>query len=340
MTWAHEIELKLLLFRLEVRARLKAARRLFKKKPQYWNPHANHPNVPEGIAIVAMFKNEGPYLAEWLEFHLMLGVRHIYLYENGSTDEWQSAVAPYIRDGVVTLFPWRNFFGGPQQTLAYDHALANFGMDYKWMAFIDLDEFMFPVSGDSLEETMKTLEHLPAISMPWFTYGHGGHDKKPEGLVIRNFIERAAFPPIAAQYTLLKHKSIVNPRAISPGIGIHTIVTLEHGPVLINDRGRVYPHHRVRVLEYATADHIRLNHYFTRSKEEFHAKLMRGRAGKGGAVDYHALDRRVAQYHRHIEKDTEIWRFIPELERRLAVRFGRSQPHAVQQAAAPVAAAE
>ena len=60
MTWAHEIELKLLLFRLEVRARWKAAKRLFKKKPQYWNPHAGHPNVPEGIAIVAMFKNEGP----------------------------------------------------------------------------------------------------------------------------------------------------------------------------------------------------------------------------------------------------------------------------------------
>jgi hypothetical protein len=39
----------------------------------------------------------------------------------------------------------------------------------------------------------------------------------------------------------------------------------------------------------------------------------------------HHLDQRVAQYHRHIENDTEIWRFIPELERRLALRFGQDQ---------------
>jgi hypothetical protein len=336
MKWAHETELRLLLFREAVRARLTAAKRLFKKRPKRWNPVAGHPNIPHGIAIAAMFKNEGPYLAEWLEFHLMVGVRHIYLYENGSTDDWQPAVAPYIRDGVVTLLPWRNFYGGPQQRLAYDHAVANFGMDYRWMAFIDLDEFMFPVSGNSLDETLKKLEHLPAISMPWFMYGPSGHEKKPDGLVIGNFIERAAFPPIAAQYTLLKFKSIVNPRAIAHGMDIHTFLTLKEGAVLINDRGQFYPHHLMRVLEYATADHIRLNHYFTRSKEEFQNKLKRGRAGKAGAVDMHALDQRVAQYHRHIEKDTEIWRFIPELERRLAIRFGQAQPHIVAKAAASV----
>jgi hypothetical protein len=330
MKWAYDAELRLLLFREAVRARVKGFKRTFKKKSVPWNPIANHPRVPDGIAIAAMFKNEGPYIAEWLEFHLMVGVRHIYLYENGSTDNWRDAVAPYIRDGVVTLIPWQNFYGRQQQTLAYDHAFANFGPDYKWMAFIDLDEFMFPTRGNSLEETMKTLEHLPAISLPWFMYGPGGHEKKPDGLVIKNFIERAAWPPIPAQYTLYKFKSIVNPRAIIPGIGIHTFATLEHGAVLINDRGQIYPHHQMRVLDYASADHIRLNHYFTRSEEEFQNKLRRGRAGKAGRVDMHALDQRVAQYHRCVEKDTEIWRFVPELERRLAARFGK--PHAAEKA--------
>jgi hypothetical protein len=210
------------------------------------------------------------------------------------------------------------------QKMAYDHALANFAMPYRWVAFIDIDEFMFPVKGSSLPDTMKQLEHLPAISMPWFMYGHGGHEKKPHGLVIRNFTERSAFPPIASQYTLLKFKSIFNPRAVAK-VGIHSFETVDEGEVLINDRGQIYPHHQMRVLEYATADHIRLNHYFTRSKEEFRAKLMRGRVDQAGKVDMHHLDQRVAQYHRHIENDTEIWRFIPELERRLALRFGQDQ---------------
>jgi hypothetical protein len=328
MTWAHEAELQLLLVREAVRAKLQGLRRLLRKDDPLWNPIVDHPNTPRGIAIAAMFKNEGPYLAEWIEFHLMVGVRHIYLYENGSTDDYQAAVAPFIRDGVVTLIPWRNFYRLPQQALAYAHAIGNFGMDYRWMAFIDIDEFLFPVAGTSLDDTMKKLEHLPAISMPWFMYGHGGHERKPDGLVIKNFIERAAFPPITSQYTLFKTKSIVNPRAISHNLGIHTFWTLEDGPVLINDRGEFYPHHRLRVLAFATADYIRLNHYFTRSKEEFQAKLKRGRAGKAGKVDMHALDQRAMQYHLHVERDTEIWRFIPELERRLAARFDRARHQA------------
>jgi hypothetical protein len=339
MKWVYDAELRLLLFREAVRSKLKRFKNRSKKQGPRWNPIADSPRVPEGIAIAAMFKNEGPYIAEWLEFHLMVGVRHIYLYENGSTDNWQDAVAPYIRDGVVTLLPWRNFYGKQQQTLAYDHAMANYGPDYKWMAFIDLDEFMFPAKGNSLEETMKMLEHLPAISMPWLMYGPGGHNKKPEGLVIKNFIERAAWPPIPAQYTLYKFKSIVNPRAVAQGIGIHTFETLKDGPVLINDRGQVYPHHQMRVLDYASIEHIRLNHYFTRSEEEFQNKLRRGRAGKAGKVDMHALDQRVAQYHRHIERDIEIWRFIPELERRLAIRFNRTyMPAPIDEAPVIVAA--
>lgn len=317
MAFTYEFELRLLLLREAVRARLFKA---LSKPKRRTNPISRNPSTPDGIAIAAMFKNEAPYIAEWLEFHLMVGVRHIYLYENGSTDDYRSAVAPYIRDGVVTLLPWRNFYDAPQQTLAYYHAIGNFGMNYRWMAFIDLDEFMFPVNGNSLVETLKGLEHLPAISMPWFMYGHSGHDQKPDGLVVRNFTERAAFPPIASQYTLLKYKSIVNPRAVTH-VGIHTFATADEGNVLINDRGQIFPHHQLRVLEYATADYIRLNHYSTRSKQEFQAKLKRGRAGKFGKVDMHALDQRVEQYHRHIEADTEIWRFVPELERRLASRF-------------------
>ena len=32
-------------------------------------------------------KNEGPYLKEWLKFHLMTGVEHFNLYDSNSDDE-------------------------------------------------------------------------------------------------------------------------------------------------------------------------------------------------------------------------------------------------------------
>src|SRR5207248_10986601 len=55
------------------------------------------------LAICAIFKNEAPYLREWIEFHRLVGVSHFYLYRNGSTDDWEPVLRPYIGDGIATI---------------------------------------------------------------------------------------------------------------------------------------------------------------------------------------------------------------------------------------------
>ncbi len=40
-----------------------------------------------GIALVAIVKDEARYIGEWNAFHTNLGVRSIYIYDNGSADE-------------------------------------------------------------------------------------------------------------------------------------------------------------------------------------------------------------------------------------------------------------
>lgn len=39
------------------------------------------------LAVCAIFKDEAAYLREWLDFHLLMGVEHFYLYDNGSSDQ-------------------------------------------------------------------------------------------------------------------------------------------------------------------------------------------------------------------------------------------------------------
>ena len=34
------------------------------------------------VSICAMYKNEAKYILEWIEYHLMIGVDHFYLYNN------------------------------------------------------------------------------------------------------------------------------------------------------------------------------------------------------------------------------------------------------------------
>lgn len=129
------------------------------------------------VAICAIFKNEGVILHEWLSYHLSIGVDHIYLYNNFSTDNYLEILKPYINDGVVTLIDWPYERG---QMTAYSHCYDNYGNDCKWLGFIDLDEFVVPISKNSIKEFLSQYKSYPAIMMYWKMFGTSGlleHDK-------------------------------------------------------------------------------------------------------------------------------------------------------------------
>ena len=44
--------------------------------------------VPYELGIVAIFRNEAKNLREWIEYHRLAGVEHFWLYNHGSTDNW------------------------------------------------------------------------------------------------------------------------------------------------------------------------------------------------------------------------------------------------------------
>ena len=58
------------------------------------------------VSVCAIFKNEAPYLKEWIEFNRIVGVEHFYLYNNNSEDNYEEIIAPYIKKGLVTLVQW------------------------------------------------------------------------------------------------------------------------------------------------------------------------------------------------------------------------------------------
>ena len=93
------------------------------------------------LAVVAILKNEGPYLKEWLDYHLLAGVDHFYLYDNESPDNQAEVVRPYVESGLVDYFPAP---GKVMQMATYNNAIKNFKFQCRYMAFIDGDEFVYP----------------------------------------------------------------------------------------------------------------------------------------------------------------------------------------------------
>ncbi len=93
------------------------------------------------LSIVAILKCEGPYLKEWLDYHLIAGVDHFYLYDNESPDNQVEVAKPYVEAGLVDYFPIK---GKPVQVRAYNDAVKRFKFQSRYIAFIDGDEFIYP----------------------------------------------------------------------------------------------------------------------------------------------------------------------------------------------------
>ena len=83
------------------------------------------------------------------------GFERFFLYDNGSTDDHLDVLAPYIEDGLVTLHDWPMPFLGRQGRAgaiiqAFEDCLGEHRDDARWIAFLDLDEFMFSPTGSPL----------------------------------------------------------------------------------------------------------------------------------------------------------------------------------------------
>ena len=107
------------------------------------------------LSVVAILKNEAPYLKEWIEYHLLAGVDHFYLYDNDSPDNQVEVVKPFVAAGLVDYMPAPGKF---MQMQTYNDAFKRFKFFSRYMAFIDGDEFIFPKSklgGVSLKSSTK-----------------------------------------------------------------------------------------------------------------------------------------------------------------------------------------
>ena len=268
------------------------------------------------LAVAAIIKNEGRYLREWIEFQRLMGAEQIYLYDNGSTDDSVDVVAPFVTEGFVVLIPWHIFDDRvSSQKQAYAHALCNFGYDFRWMAFIDLDEFLFPVTAPNLTAVLSDYEDCPCLCVPWFLFGFSGHAEPPQGPVIENYTQRAPFPPTAHHAMLVRWKSIVNPAVITTVYDAHMFKTASGWVGGMDER-------RTMVSIGSIDDPppgavLRINHYYTRSRREFAQKSDRW---DEGLISPGKRQRRMDLIEAETVRDDTILRFLPALRERMNLK--------------------
>ena len=242
---------------------------------------------------VLLVRDSAENVAEWLDFHRKSGLEHVYLYDNGLGDTALDVIRDPYFGKFVTVIPFltprhpgrtrleasfkpdigRMAPTVTLQQLAYWHAITNFGSRWRWMTFIDSDEFLFPAIASDLRVALEDYSDLPGLVAFWSMFGFSGHDTPPEGGVVANFTRRSVFPVVA------KTKVIVDPRNVSTIWSQHLIgdqlFDEQRRPVTHGDLVQNRSNGRPAGTYVPTHDVFRLNHYYTRSRSEFRAKHQR-----------------------------------------------------------------
>jgi hypothetical protein len=254
------------------------------------------------LAACALVKNE-PSIKDWVDYHILAGVEHFVLYDNGGEIPLTRLFAPYIAANVVTVIDWPVDRG---QLSAYANCLELFRDKFAWIAFIDADECLVPKAGDDLRPLLPAYEGAAALGVHWVVFGSGGHVSRPSGPFIEHYTQA---------YAKSMHlKMLVRPQKTLRPLSPHhfefypgeTCVNEEHAPV----HGP---------LSYHVSELFQLNHYYFRSQQDYCEKAERGFATAGQA-GYPMED-----FHRQLGlpcfEDPSILKYLARLK-----IFGKKDP--------------
>jgi hypothetical protein len=272
------------------------------------------------LSICSLYKDHADYLREWIEFHRLVGVERFFLYDNESSDEHADVLAPYVEHGIVQVHHWPTppsvERGVPWSIIgAFDDCIARHRGDSRWIAFLDVDEFLFSPTGRPLPEVLSSFEEFAGVEVSRLDFGPSGHRTKPDGLVIESYLHRRA-------YTIPKKdwehvKSIVDPSRVDHAFNAHGFFYTEGYAVRENgERALEDPPGR---RGFPMASQLRINHYITKSEEEYDRK---GTQWADAGLPWPDVDRAGFLEFLSTERDETITMYAPALRETLAAPVG------------------
>lgn len=161
------------------------------------------------FAAVSFMKNTSAHVKEWLDYHLLAGVDHFYIYDNDSLDNLEKNLQPYIDAGIVTYI---FYSGGNKKIAAYNDAVKNFKFECRYMAFLDCEEYLLPRKNQSVvevtDEILSGKDNVGGVELNSYSYNANGQAIDAiEGSLLDNLKRRG-------RKAFEISNTIVNPRKV------------------------------------------------------------------------------------------------------------------------------
>lgn len=277
------------------------------------------------IGLVATMRNEGPFLLEWVAYHRLIGFTCLIVCTNDCEDASPELLDALAEVGLLEHIRCYPPPGEPAQLFAYRHVEARLaGAWPDWLMTLDGDEFLnVHVGGGTVPELLATVPDATSILVNWRIFGSSGHMSWSPEFVTRRYMRAA---PIEhgvnwSYKTLFTHADAYGCplMAHAPGYARdEQIATLRP----FNGGGRPLPERFARSDRFQQSEPggvsfalAQVNHYNTRSREDYLAKHHRG-----GGLGPDRWDREGswAVFNRNEEEDVSIQRHLPALDAAVA----------------------
>ena len=282
-------------------------------------------------ALCCIAKDEDLFLHEWVAYHALLGFERIIIYDNCSAVPITQLLGPWASHPAVTVY--RNAAESNQQAV-YTDCWERHGHEFKWIAFLDADEFLRLNETPDVRLFLAEFEPYAGVAINWRMFGASGHTATPQGLVLANYtacLGDELHTKAIVQPALVN--AYANPHAFHPKAGLHS-VTPEHTPVPPG-----FP------LCLPQTQRASIHHYYYKSAQCFQRKIDRGNPCH--------IDRKMDEFTAHLAKptrqDTTLAAMAPAVQRIMgtgtlpnpgqhALPAATSQPTLQQQSAAALLA--
>ncbi|MEM9709600.1 MAG: glycosyltransferase family 2 protein [Pseudomonadota bacterium] len=290
-----------------------------------WLAPPTQPTPCDRILLVTTMRNEGPFILEWIAYHLGIGATDFLVYTHDCDDPTEAILDRLQRRGIVIRCPNPETTenGGDARRAALRHAVNTRAFrDADWVLPVEIDDFVnIHVGEGRFEDFLRAANYPNVASFTWKFFGNGGIAGFEDRLVTEQFV-RCAPEFIPKPRHGWGFKSMVHRSAGFETLGIHRphgIAEADMAEVRwVNGSGRVMPEMLItnedgrsteRTLGYRLAT---LNHYTLRSADSFLVKRDQDRPADGD--DDHGLAHWLRQ------------NYVSEIDTRIRTRHGLMRP--------------
>lgn len=208
------------------------------------------------LAVMCIVKNEELNIDEWIQHYLWQGADHLFIIDNGSTDDTYKKAQAWAQSHSVTVIsrPQRH-----NQTKHYQAVFREYKIrkEFHWLLIADADEFWCTPSGKPIPESIADLAHFDLVYCNWTIFGASKDGNHP-GSLRKELLYRR---PLRERHSNSKWVAKTDALRTGRGIGIHRVKGIDSSKT---------------VTEHQT---LKIHHYISQSLEFWKTvKMTRGSA--------------------------------------------------------------